>query len=213
MKNHSEHFAGQNRPRILAFSAIEVANVLGINESLFKDYYRRLSNFASLVLITIVVESEPEMKITHSPEFIEHRVRTPPTKAATSRGHNVEIAAVAHHDGRICSMLDVGLNDIVRLYCEHYDTSDIILHDSPFTILMDCMFGLDRKMRIYLCTGAYYVDSAARFSDSDPSVFEIVKRCERLMVNASHIITYINETQKGHVVKLLDISEPHFIKF
>ncbi|OJE33654.1 glycosyl transferase family 1 [Bacillus thuringiensis] len=112
--------------------------------------YNELSKFYDVTLISQKYTSEVE-KVDFSNTFREFRI---PNEAIQ---HEIDQQLIAEdigprfstHAALSCALIKKPPISFLKYYNQFYENSDVIIHDSPFSLKYDINFDLDNKPRIY----------------------------------------------------------------
>ncbi|WP_415408731.1 glycosyltransferase [Synechococcus sp. A10-1-5-9] len=157
-------------------------------ESRVLNIYRNLSYNNNIVLLSSSEYNGQTEEILHTPTFKEIRIAKDPKFASFyqelsnySSGGDISAPAIYEQGKFFCSFHSK--------YLEHYDESDIIIHDSPFTVSYDIFAGIDKKHRIY---NAYNVETIL-YKQLHPSrkslkIHKLVEEAEKKVLAISSMI-------------------------
>jgi glycosyltransferase involved in cell wall biosynthesis len=112
------------------------------------NLYMELSRRFDVTLLSPThPQHEPEI-ITHSPSLREHRIPKGPIHAIlheeiARQGIGAEVSAL------VCALSARHPNAYHRAYLRLYPQADVIIHESPYMLEYDLLFGLDQKPRVY----------------------------------------------------------------
>lgn len=180
--------------RILAFcffpAFVPVSN--GGQSRLF-NFYRALSRWHHITLLTSTHIGENEQVINHGLNFVERRipkddhfVRQYAALEQHSSGGDLSAPAIA-----ACGKLPTQLH---RAYLEEYEKADVICHDFPFTVDYDLFAGIDEKPRIYNahnCEALLY--RQLHPSEKSHSIHELVCAAEQRILENADLVLYCND--------------------
>lgn len=180
--------------RILAFcffpAFVPVSN--GGQSRLF-NFYRALSRWHHITLLTSTHIGEDEQVINHGFNFVERRipkddhfVRQYAALEQHSSGGDLSAPAIA-----ACGKLPTQLH---RAYLEEYEKADAICHDFPFTVDYDLFAGIDEKPRIYNahnCEALLY--RQLHPSEKSHSIHELVCAAEQRILENADLVLYCND--------------------
>lgn len=112
------------------------------------NFYRSLSRFHRVTLLTSSHMGVAEEVIQHGPNFVERRI---PKDAyfAHEWGQLEPLGSGGDLSGPCLAACAKYVTPLHVAYLEEYTAADIIIHDSPFTASYDTFCGVDGKLRIY----------------------------------------------------------------
>ncbi|MFZ5592645.1 MAG: glycosyltransferase [Bacillota bacterium] len=157
------------------------------------NFYRALSKWHEVTLLTSTHINVEEEVIHHGIGFIERRVPKDDYFVQQydllnrySSGGDLSGPAIA-----ACGQFPTRLH---QAYLEEYDNADVIIHDSPFTIEYDLFAGIDGKARIY---NAYNCETQLyrqlHPDEKSRPIHEIVRLAELRMLEQADLVLYCNE--------------------
>ena len=157
------------------------------------NFYKSLSKFHHVTLLTLTHLNAAEEKINHGSNFVERRIPKDFHFAEKwaeltphASGGDLSAPVIA-----ACGGLPTLLHSA---YLDEYTAADIIIHDSPFTIDYDLFFDVDSKIRIY---NAYNCE-ASLYKTLHPEaksqlLWEIVEAAEVKILNGCDVVLYCNK--------------------
>lgn len=173
-------------------------------ESKLYNFYKVLSKYHHVTLLTSTHPGVKEEKIYHSTTFVERRIPKDnyfnrcwgELENYTSNGQgDLSAPAIAASAQYPTTMLAAYLNE--------YDSADIIIHDFPFTIDFDIFLGIDNKPRIYNshnCESELY--QALHPSEKSRPIIELVAKAEEKLLNNADLILYCGESDYESFIKI-----------
>lgn len=180
--------------RILALSFFPafVPVTTGGEARLF-NFYRALSKWYEVILLTSTHMGVAEERLSHGVRFVERRI---PKDDHFARAY---MSLAQHSGGGDLSgpaLAASGCNPTLlhRAYLEEYSKADVVIHDSPFTVQYDLFAGLDGKPRIYNsynCESQLY--AALHSSAKSNQVWDIVRESECCLLRNSRLVFYCND--------------------
>lgn len=180
--------------KILAFcffpAFIPVSN--GGQSRLF-NFYRALSKYHSITLLTSTYSGVEEEVIKHGINFIERRI---PKDSFFAEQHSRldKIGSGGDLSGPAIAASGKYPTLLHKAYLEEYDDCDVIFHDSPFTIDYDVFSGLCRKPRIYNsynCESILY--KQLHPAEKSKPIHELVSNSEKKLLSLVDIVLYCND--------------------
>lgn len=158
--------------------------------------YRQLSESFRVVLLSsshVNVEAET---IVHGCNFIERRI----PKDDHFLEHWTRLSSIAGEGDLSAVCIAAAGRDPTPLhsaYLEEYGDSDVIIHDSPFTVDYDVFLGLDSRLRVY---NSYNCESELyrQFHPEERSkpILDLIIRCERKLLEHSDVVTHCSEPDR-----------------
>jgi len=171
-------------------------------ESRLFNFYRHLSLFHSVTLLTSAGPNDPEETIHHGAGFIERRIpkdeyfmRQWQVLSPLGSGGDLSAPCLAA-SGRSPTRLH-------RAYLEEYDEADVIIHDFPFTIDYDLFLGLDNKLRVYNahnCESRLY--SSLHPAEKSEPIQQLVRDVERRLLNQVDVLLYCSHDDLADLQQL-----------
>ena len=172
-------------------------------ESRVYNFYKSLSKFHHITLLTSTHPNVDEEKVYHGSNFIERRIPKDIHFAQKwdeltpfSSGGDLSAACITASSRFHTLMHDT--------YLEEYADADLIIHDFPFTVDYDLFFGVDDKIRIYNahnCETLLY-KSLHPASKSQP-IWDLVKTAEVKMLSGCDVVLYCNEADLDEFKQLV----------
>lgn len=157
------------------------------------NFYRALSRWHHVTLLTSTHIGGEEEVINHGLNFVERRipkddhfVRQYAGLEKFSGGGDLSGPAIA-----ACGRLPTRLH---QAYLEEYESADLLIHDSPFTVDYDLFAGTDDKPRVYNahnCEAQLYAQLHP--GDKSQPIHELVRAAERRMLETADLVLYCNE--------------------
>lgn len=111
-------------------------------------FYRDLSRHVDVTLLSFAPSGHARETVVHAPTFMEHRIPQEPLHERIRR----EVAAdCAGEDfpGLVCALSARHPNAFHETFLELQADVDGILHESPYLLEYDLLFGIDRRPRIF----------------------------------------------------------------
>ncbi|MGY3895355.1 glycosyltransferase [Aeromonas enterica] len=165
-------------------------------ESKLYNFYKVLSKYHHITLLTSTHPDVNEEIIYHTATFVERRI---PKDNHFNRcwGELSHHLVDGHGDLSAPTITASALYPTAMLvaYLSEYDFADIIVHDSPFTVDYDIFLGLDNKSRIYNsynCETELY--QTLHSSEKSRPIVELVAKAEEKLLNNSDLILYCGES-------------------
>lgn len=157
------------------------------------NFYKALSRWHQIVLLTSTHVGGDEEVINHGLNFIERRipkddhfVREYVKLEQFSGGGDLSGPAIAA-SGRLPTRLH-------QAYLDEYQNADVIIHDSPFTASYDIFANMDNKPRVY---NSYNCESVLyhqlHSGKKSQPVREVVSHNERHLLSFVDLVLYCNE--------------------
>ncbi|BCI77250.1 glycosyltransferase [Vibrio cholerae] len=165
-------------------------------ESKLYNFYKVLSKYHHITLLTSTHPDVNEETIYHTATFVERRI---------PKDNYFELCW-----GELSSYLYDGNGDLsapaiaasslyptafLASYLNYYESADIIIHDSPFTVDFDIFLGCDNKLRVYNsynCETELY--QTLHPSEKSRPIVELVAKAEEKLLNNSDLILYCGES-------------------
>jgi len=171
-------------------------------ESRVFNFYKSLSKFHKITLLTSTHYNVEKEKVYHGSNFVEIRIPKDihfSTKweeiTPYSSGGDLSAACIAAAGNFPTLMHDI--------YLEEYAEADIIIHDFPFTINYDLFFCVDNKIRIYNAHNCETLLYKTLHPDSrSQPIWDIVKKAEVKMLNGCDVVLYCNKGDLEEFKKL-----------
>ena len=158
--------------------------------------YRQLSESHRVVLLSsshVNVETET---IVHGRNFVERRI----PKDNHFLQHWSRLSKIAGEGDLSAVCIAASGLDPTPLhvaYLEEYGDSDVIIHDSPFTVDYDLFLGLDSRLRVY---NSYNCESELyrqlHPEERSKPIHELIVRCERKLLEHSSVISHCSESDR-----------------
>jgi glycosyltransferase involved in cell wall biosynthesis len=154
------------------------------------SFYRALSQHHNIMLLSSGHVGVAEERIQHAPNFVERRI-SKDNHFADMWQRLQPIAGAGDLSAPCLAASSTKLTMLHKAYLEEYESADIIVHDSPFTIGYDLLRHLDHKPRVY---NSYNCESDLyrmmhRDAISD-EILKIVEAAEDETLGASDLVTY-----------------------
>ncbi len=157
------------------------------------QFYRALSRWHHVTLLTSTHMNVPEEVIHHGVNFVERRI---PKDGNFVRQH----AALAEYSGggdlsgpaiAACGRLPTRLH---QAYLEEYEKADVIFHDSPFTVYYDLFAEVDHKPRIYNAHNCeMHLYAQLHPHKKCQPIHDIVRAAEHHMLKIADLVLYCNQ--------------------
>lgn len=112
------------------------------------NFYRALSSFHDVTLITSTHIDVEEEVILHGPGFLERRVPKDHFFIREYAGLE-KYAGGGDLSGPAIAASSKYSTKLHAAYLEEYEKADVIIHDFPFTAQYDIFLGFDPKLRVY----------------------------------------------------------------
>ena len=161
------------------------------------NFYKSLSRWHRVTLLTSTHSGVDEEVISHTANFIERRIPKDQYFSYMwaelmpySSGGDLSGPCIA-----ACGKYPTLLH---QAYLEEYAETDIIIHDFPFTVGYDLFFGIDNKLRVYNahnCETVLY--QTLHPSEQSKSIHELVQSTEMKALEGADLVLYCNESDLG----------------
>lgn len=180
--------------RILAFSFFPAFVPAGNGgESRLYNFYRELSRYQEVTLLTSTHLGVEEETIMHGVNFIERRIPKDhyffeQYSILSNKGSGGDLSGPSLS---ACSTFPTLLH---KAYLEEYRKCDAVFHDSPFTVDYDLFAELKSKPRIYNsynCETLLY--KQLHPAEKSESIQTLVAECEKKLLNFADLVLYCNE--------------------
>lgn len=173
-------------------------------ESKLYNFYKELSKYHHITLLTSTHPDVQEERVYHTDTFLELRIPKDQyfyqcwqeLSEYLSEGHGdlsaPTIAASARYP---TAMLDT--------YLREYEHADLIFHDFPFTVDYDIFLGVDGKPRVYNshnCETELY--RSLHPSKKSEFIVDIVSKAEKKLLDNADLILYCGEADYQSFKKL-----------
>lgn len=162
-------------------------------ESRLFNFYRALSRWHHVTLLTSTHIGVQEEVVNHGLNFVERRIPKDDhfvTQYAAlekySGGGDLSGPAIA-----ACGNLPTLLH---RAYLEEYEKADILIHDFPFTVDYDLFVGIDGKPRVYNahnCETQLY--EQLHPGEKSRPIHDLVRAAEQRMLSNADLVLFCNE--------------------
>lgn len=163
-------------------------------QSRLYNFYRTLSKYHSVTLLTSTHLDVEEEVVRHGANFIERRIPKDNyfvekyiSLEQVSSGGDLSGPAIA-----ACGKLPTLLH---KAYLEEYAACDAVFHDSPFTADYDFFAGVDNKLRIY---NSYNCESTLyrqlHPSKKSQDIHNVVIESEKKLLEFSDLVLFCNES-------------------
>lgn len=172
-------------------------------ESRLFNFYKALSKWFEITLLTSTHPGVQEEVINHGLGFMERRIprdqyflQQYSLLTNYSGGGDLSGPAVA-----ACGKFPTSLH---QAYLEEYENADIIIHDSPFTVDYDLFLGLDNKLRVYNsynCETELY--KQLHSSEKSSPIHDLVYRAELRLLQNSELVFYCSQEDRVAFNKML----------
>ena len=164
-------------------------------ESKLYNFYKVLSKYHHITLLTSTHPGVAEEIVYHTATFVERRI--PKDHHFTNcwselseyltKGHGDLSAPTIAASAAYPTLMHTA-------YLQEYEAADIIIHDFPFTVDFDIFLGVDNKPRIYNshnCETVLY--STLHASDKSKPIVDIVAKAEKKLLDNADLILYCGE--------------------
>lgn len=173
--------------------------------------YSRLSEKANITLISSSYFGAPTTRIAHNSRFTEYRVSKDENYVLMD-GIVERLGGLGDRSGLAVSLSGLFPNEFHKIYFDHYEYADVIIHESPFTLNYDVMAGLDDKLRIYNSYNAEYILMQSLHESEDSSyIIDYVKASESLLLETAGLVTYCSEQDRINFENLIGKPLPNSI--
>lgn len=157
------------------------------------NFYRSLSRYHDVVLLSSGHKGVAEERIAHGANFLERRI--PKDDGFAHAWAQLQpYAGEADMSGPCLAQAASLVSLLHKAYLEEYADADVIIHDSPFTVDYDLFAGVDGKVRVY---NAYNCETdlyrALHPDTRSAPVHERVERAERRLLEAADCVLYCND--------------------
>lgn len=157
------------------------------------NFYRALSRWHQITLLTSTHIGDQEEVIHHGLNFVERRIpkddhfaREYAALEAHSGGGDLSGPAIAASGG--------WPTRLHQAYLDEYEKAEVVIHDSPFTVGYDLFAGADDKLRIY---NAYNCEATLyrqlHLGQKSQLIHELVRAAEVRMLQNADLVLYCNE--------------------
>ncbi|MDF7785630.1 glycosyltransferase [Pantoea stewartii] len=182
--------------KILAFSFFPAfVPVSNGGESKLYNFYKVLSKYHHVTLLTSTHPNVSEEIIYHTATFVERRI--PKDNYFTNCWSGLsEHLTEGHGDLSAPTIAASAAYPTLmhEAYLQEYEAADIIIHDFPFTVDFDILLGADNKPRIYNshnCETVLY--STLHSSEKSKPIVDIVAKAEKKLLENADLILYCGE--------------------
>jgi len=157
------------------------------------NFYRSLSRYHDVVLLSSGHKGVGEERIAHGANFLERRI--PKDDGFAQAWAQLQpYAGEADMSGPCLAQAASSVSLLHKAYLEEYADADVIIHDSPFTVDYDLFAGVDGKVRVY---NAYNCETdlyrTLHPDARSAPVHERVERAERRLLEVAHCVLYCND--------------------
>ncbi len=158
------------------------------------NLYVALSAYHNITLISSGHVKAEREEILHTPTFLEIRVGKGPgfeeswAELATFAGEGDLSAPALLHSTR-------QPDELHRIFLFEYAKADIIIHESPFSVNIDFLLGIDSKPRVYCsynCETTLYEKLHPKTSSS--RIVQLVRLAEQRLLEFSDLVTYCSDS-------------------
>lgn len=158
------------------------------------NFYRTLSKFHEVTLLTSTHVGAPEETIAHGGNFTERRI--PKNDYFVKEYLSLEkYSSGGDLSGPAIAASSIYPTDLHRAYLEEYEKADAIIHDFPFTARYDIFLGMDAKPRIYSahnCEIQLY--RQLHPEDKSSPIVNVVRETESYLLKNADLVLYCSET-------------------
>ncbi len=168
--------------------------------------YSKLSSYFDITLLSPTYADHNFEIVTHSDTFREYRV--PKADSIYSRLHRKldeqkvcsEVSALA------CALSSVYPNDYHKYYFELYESADIIVHDFPYMVEYDMLWGFDDKPRVYNSHNVEYMLLKQLYGGEKAVTYlEYIFGLEKKAVTESDLVFATSEDEKNAFMELYGV--------
>lgn len=165
-------------------------------ESKLYNFYKALSKYHHVTLLTSTHPGVKEEKIYHTATFVERRI--PKDKYFDQCWQNLESYTSEGHGDLSAPAIAASAQyptTMLAAYLSEYESADIIIHDFPFTVDFDIFLGIDSKPRIYNshnCETELY--QTLHPSEKSQPIVDLVSKAEKKLLNNADLILYCGES-------------------
>lgn len=178
-------------------------------ESKLYNFYKVLSKYHHVTLLTSTHFDAREETIYHTATFVERRI----PKDNYFNKCWVELSgylADGHGDlsAPTIAASAVYPTTMLAAYLSEYESADIIIHDFPFTVDYDIFLGTDSKPRVYNshnCETELY--QALHPSEKSRPIVELVAKAEEKLLHNADLILYCGESDYKSFKKIVPHKE------
>lgn len=164
-------------------------------ESKLYNFYKVLSKYHHITLLTSTHPDVNEEVIYHTATFVERRIPKDhyfmdcwsELSGHLTKGHGDLSAPTIAASAAYPTLMHTA-------YLQEYEAADIIVHDFPFTVDFDIFLGLDSKPRIYNshnCETVLY--SSLHASEKSKPIVDIVAKAEKKLLEHADLILYCGD--------------------
>jgi len=171
-------------------------------ESRLYNIYYHLSTMFDIRVISSSHLNEEASIVVHAPFFVEYRIGKGISFAACYAVLS-KIGGPGDLSGLAVALDGACPNDLHLAYLEHYHWADIIIHESPFTVSLDLMLGLDCKPRVYNAYNAEHILMRSLHPNGEAQrIHDFAEAAELVLVNAADLVAYCTEYDKVALERL-----------
>lgn len=164
-------------------------------ESKLYNFYKVLSKYHHITLLTSTHPDVSEEVIYHTATFVERRIPKDnyfmncwaELSEHLTKGHGDLSAPAIAASAAYPTLMHAA-------YLQEYETADIIIHDFPFTVDFDIFMGFDDKPRVYNshnCETVLY--SSLHASEKSKPIVDIVAKAEKKLLEHADLILYCGD--------------------
>lgn len=153
-------------------------------------FYNELSQYYNITLLTSTHYDVPEDILWHNPTFKERRI---PKDNFFMNAWGKLSPFAGNGDLSALSILESGYYPTLlhQAFLEEYSKTDIIIHDSPFTINYDLFAGIDSKIRVYNSYNCEYtLYKKLHPEPKSKPLHEMVREAEVKMLRSVDLVGY-----------------------
>ncbi len=172
--------------------------------------YHKLSQYYDITLLSQTYGHKGGL-FNYSPTFREYKIKKDPLyKQITQDLQHNELTY------EFALIINIELSKHPTLYKKHFDTlyqtSDLIIHESPFLLGYDHFFGLDHKPRIYNSHNHEYMLADQIWKNQKarnylPAIYELEKK----LVTYADLVFSTSEIERDHFISMYNKS-PNKVK-
>jgi glycosyltransferase involved in cell wall biosynthesis len=180
--------------KILAFSFFPAFTpVSNGGESRIFNFYRSLSRWHKVTLLSSTYQGGTEERVFHGVNFIERRI---PKDEVFDEVWSAlsKVSGDGDLSGPAVAESAKFPSSFHSAYLEEYEAADIIIHDFPFTIGYDLFAGFDSKLRVYNSQNCESVLYSALHSNSESlDIPKLVLELEKKILEVSDLVFYCGD--------------------
>jgi glycosyltransferase involved in cell wall biosynthesis len=162
-------------------------------ESRLLNFYRALSRWHDITLLTSSHIGAVEERITHLSHFIERRIPKD-NHYVQKKSELSAFAGKGDLSGPAIAASATLPTLLHKAFLEEYSKADILIFDDPFTAQCDLLHGIDSKLRIY---NSYNCESVL-YQQLHPDFYakpirDLVRAAEKRLLDYADLVLYCNK--------------------